>query len=365
MKCKYCGLSAGFFSHAHPACEEKHKRGISELTSLMYAFLSGNESLADVITKAKSVQIDNFLKKDEVINCFRQGLKNFANTLQLPITKQHVQNMDSFLNNIGIPYSDLNKNGDLDAVAKRFYTGVLSSYFTENEEVGKIRKRINIVTRLLPLNDEVKVTAGLDVLNQAAKNYLSSGLISQNDQTRLDNFAHSFNLPIDNLPSTYNGEFIERMHQSTILRDLQQGIRPQPVKYSIPIMLSSGEFVIWEYTGVTMYQETITKEWVGQRSGWSYRVAKGIYYHTGRSRGIPIEHSSMEKQGIGSLILTNKNVIFYSQQIAVRVPYNKIIGITPYSDGIELQKQEARPKRQVFQGFDSWFMVNLLSVINH
>lgn len=42
----------------------------------------------------------------------------------------------------------------------------------------------------------------------------------------------------------------------------------------------------------------------------------------------------------------------------------KIAGMTPYSDGIEIHQDGTKAQRQVFQGFDSWFMMNLLSNIN-
>lgn len=40
MKCKYCGLKAGFFSNVHKECEEKHKQGIAELFACIRSFLS-------------------------------------------------------------------------------------------------------------------------------------------------------------------------------------------------------------------------------------------------------------------------------------------------------------------------------------
>lgn len=364
MRCKYCGLSAGFFSNAHSECEEKHQRGIAELLAVLRSFFAGNDSINSVQTKIKSVQTDNYLSKEEVEDSCRQALKLFADTVRLPITKQHLQTVDVFLNNIGLSRSTLNKGGELDALAMRFYQGVLTSYFAENEPMAKVEKRVKMVTGLLPVSSSMKETAGLTVLDKAAKKFLGDGLITDSEQAQLDDFSHSLQLPMNNLPQSFNGANIEKMQQASILRQIQRGQTPPPHYASVPIMLTSGEYVIWEYTGVTMYQEKITKEWVGRRSGWSYRVMKGVYYHTGGSKGHPVEHSTMERQGVGSLILTNKNIIFFSPQKSAKVPYKKLIGVTPYSDGVELQKEEANPKRQVFQGFDCWFMVNLLSYIN-
>ena len=49
----------------------------------------------------------------------------------------------------------------------------------------------------------------------------------------------------------------------------------------------------------------------------------------------------------------------------VKVPFNKIIGIAPYSDGIEVHKDGANQNRMAMQGFDPWFLMNVLAQINN
>lgn len=48
---------------------------------------------------------------------------------------------------------------------------------------------------------------------------------------------------------------------------------------------------------------------------------------------------------------------------ATKIPYKKIVGITPYSDGIEIHRDGANVKRMTMQGFDPWFVMNLMSMI--
>ena len=363
-KCKYCGLSAGLFSHVHKECEEKHKQGIATLLACLNSYFNGAEDMSCVLSQIKTLQTNNFLSQEDIETCCSQAIKHYADVVKLPITKQHLQIVDSFLNNIGIPRTALNKTGALAVLGRRFYQATLMSYFAENEPMAKVEKRTQIVTRLLPISSDQKESAGLKALDKAAHKYLSNGLITDSEQAHLDDFSKALQLPVNNLPASYKGSDIEKMQQASILRKIQNGQIPSQSNFTIPIMLSSGEYIIWQYPNVTMYQEKITKEWVGRSSGWSYRVCKGVYYRTGSSKGHPIEHSSMESVGVGTLVLTNKNIIFYSPQKSSKVPYKKLIGVTPYSDGMELQKDGANAKRQMFQGFDSRFIMNLLSVIN-
>ena len=363
-KCKYCGLSTGLFSHAHKECKEKHKRGMAELLATINSYFKGNDSINNLLNKLRLLEKNNYLNKQDVENCCRQGIKLLADMVKPPITKQHLLTVDAFLRNISISQSALNKNGELEALGMRFYQGVLMSYFVENEPIAKVEKRAQIITRLLPLSSNIKETAGLTALEKAAHKFLADGLITDSEQAQLDDFSNALHLPVNNLPIRFHGSDIEKIRQAAILRQIQRGQMPiQSLTTNLPIMLSSDEYIIWEYPKVTMYQEKITREWRGHSNGWSFRVARGIYYRTGGSKGHPVEHSAMEKAGTGSLVMTNKNIIFYSPLKSAKIPYKKIIGVIPFSDGIEIQKDGANAKRQVFQGFDSWFVMNLLSYI--
>lgn len=363
--CKYCGQSAGIFSHAHKECEEKHKQGITELLACLNAYFNGTDSISSVLSKIRTGQTANYLSQEDIEACCSQAIKHYADILRLPITKQHLQIVDAFLNHIGVSRTALNKTGALDALGIRFYQGTLMSYFAENEPMAKVEKRTQIVTKLLPLSSSQKTSAGLKALEKAAHKYLANGMITDSEQAHLDEFSTALALPVNNLPASYKGSDIEKMQQTSILRGIQRGqLPPQHQQCTLPILLASDEYIIWQYPNVTMYQEKITKEWVGRSSGWSYRVCKGIYYRTGGSKGHPVEHSSMENVGVGTLVLTNKNIIFYSPHKSAKVSYKKLIGVTPYSDGIELLKEEANAKRQVFQGFDSWFVMNLITMNN-
>lgn len=71
----------------------------------------------------------------------------------------------------------------------------------------------------------------------------------------------------------------------------------------------------------------------------------------------------MNPIGIGTLYVTNKNLIFHSMTKGVKISYKKIIGLSPYSDGVEIQRDGANVKRLAIQGFDPWFFINVISLI--
>jgi len=92
----------------------------------------------------------------------------------------------------------------------------------------------------------------------------------------------------------------------------------------------------------------------------SVRVAKGLYYRTGSFRGNPIVTSEATHAGTGILGITTKHIYFAGGQKAFRVPYQKIVSFTPYSDGFGLQRDAQTAKPQSFVVGDGWFVYNLV-----
>ncbi len=362
--CKYCGLKTRLFSSSHEECERKHEQGLNDCMESLNAYFRGKNAINIVKSDLSIAKTNNYLSDEEVEDCCRQAIKNYTDSISLPITKQHLQLIDVFLTNIGISRSVLNKNGEIVALGTRLYQGVLLSHFAEKAPMAKVEKRVQLVSRLIPLSVTQKEQVGLTVLDGATRVFLEDGIISDSEQREIDEFVQALSLPINNLPQQFAGSDINKIQQANILRQLQKGQSPPPLNVNLPIMLTASEYVVWTYPDVTMYQEKIEKEWVGRSSGMSVRVIKGVYYRTGGMKGHPVEHSKLEKQAIGTLVLTNKNFIFYSPTKSAKIPYKKLIGVTPYTDGLELQKDGANSKRQIFQGFDSWFAVNFLSFIN-
>ena len=154
-----------------------------------------------------------------------------------------------------------------------------------------------------------------------------------------------------------------RQQQYSVISNLRNGILPA-TSANTPILLAKGEAILWTYDTVTMYQEKLEKHYEGDRSSWSFRVMKGVHYHTGETKLKPIEQRYMNNEGVGTLYITNKHIIFQGTNAAQKIPYAKLIGITPYSDGIEVHREGSNVKRLTFQGFDSWFVMNVLQVIN-
>lgn len=362
--CKYCGQSAGLFSHVHKECEEKHAKGVESFTQMLNSFFMERATAADIIATRRRLQTDAFLSEDDICSCADSAIRTYTASIHRPFSPHPMNLMDNFLNALGTSYSKVNSHGAVDEFTKKLLKGFMVEYFTDKLTLPVAHSRCEKVLCKFPMVPFNIEDAYLYVLNKAATNFLKDGLISDVEQKKIDDYVSYLALPVNNLPAQYQDSEISKLGQVSILKDIQRGIIPN-TGIMAPIVLGKKETVLWTYNGVSLYQEKVTREWVGRSRGMSFRVMRGVYYHTGGSKGHPVEHSSMELQGTGSLFVTNKNLIFYSASKGLKLPFNKIVGITPYSDGIEVHKDGANVKRIAMQGFDPWFIMNLLSQISN
>ena len=360
--CKYCGNDAGWFSHSHKECKEKHEQGVNDFCTIVSSYFTLRTTAGNVQQSRLRLKKDAYLSDDDICNVADAEIRRYTASLHRPYSPSSVKLLDEFLIAIGVSYSQVNKNGAVDEFTKKIMRGFMVEYFTDKLTLPVAHQRCEKMLSKFPMVQSNIEDAYLYVLNKAAINFMKNGSLSNAEQQKIDDYINYLHLPVNNLPIQYQNSEISKLGQMSILSKLQNGILPSS-NTPAPIMLGRGETIIWTYNGVTMYQEKTVKEYGGRRSGWSIRVMKGLTYHIGGTKIRPIEHSYMDNKGTGTLYITNKHIIFQSPTSAQKVPYSKMIGVTPYSDGIEIHRDGTNVKRLTFQGFDSWFLMNVISQI--
>lgn len=72
------------------------------------------------------------------------------------------------------------------------------------------------------------------------------------------------------------------------------------------------------------------------------RIMKGIYYSAGDIGVQKVTEDITQKQDTGKLILTSKRLLFMGNRKNTVIRLNKIVDLTPYSNGIEVAKETGR-----------------------
>jgi hypothetical protein len=196
--------------------------------------------------------------------------------------------------------------------------------------------------------------------DKSIESFLDDGVITVEEEEKIANFKSHFKFNDTILDKKGS---LQKIVKALVLRDVLEDKTASRLNISgnLPFLLQKDETVIWLFQEVECYEQRTRTTYEGRSQGVSIRVAKGVYYRTGSFKGNPVVSEHAVSLGTGIMALTNKNLFFGSASKTFKIPYNKLISITPYSDGIGLQKDGVSARPQIFKPLDGWFAYNLIA----
>lgn len=195
---------------------------------------------------------------------------------------------------------------------------------------------------------------------RAVRAVLEDGVLSEQEEQQLAAFMKALTLSQKELDAS--GAYTT-MVKASLIREVLEGKFPERINVSgdLPFNFQKGEKLIWLFQDVDYAEQRTTTRYQGTYQGVSLRVAKGVYYRTGAFRGNPIPVTATVAVDTGALAVTQKHIYFGGPSKSFRIAYAKIVAITPFSDGIGIQRDAASAKPQMFTTGDGWFTYNLVS----
>ena len=354
MKCKYCGKSAGLFNFVHKECKEAHDNSIEDLRKQIDKSLGDDPDYTEICNHASGTISAGHIKPDE----FNDIL--YTEVMSVLLKSQQPYNLLAFVSTLPSPLLDRFKKAySFNSIRDKAICSVISDMFRapiiDKETFSEVRG-IAESTGFSKLNEEI-----INEIERRVDSYLEDGIIDTEEEDALNRLIDSTGISLEEISKS---KAYEHYIQSLVLRDIQEGKTSNRVAItSLPILLAKKEYPIWAYTNVKGYERKTGKEYVGGSRGVGVRLCKGVYYRTGASKGHSVDYQYTQPLGSGTLIITNKALYFVNQVSTVKVLIPKIVSIEPFSDGIGIVKDGARPRPIYFEGFDSWFMMNLLPLL--
>jgi hypothetical protein len=110
---------------------------------------------------------------------------------------------------------------------------------------------------------------------------------------------------------------------------------------AVTIKLQKGERCHFVSSG-TWYEprtKTVTTDYGSV--GYSFRIARGVYYRSPRIRATRVRQDVLTVIDTGTVYFTNKRVIFYGQHRNSTLKLNSLLGFEVWSDAISLRSQPA------------------------
>jgi len=227
-----------------------------------------------------------------------------------------------------------------------------SDFVALNSKVDSIGKNCHIYgNNIIDL-----MVKGFD---NAVDKVLEDGILTLEEEDKISKFNKYFNMDEINT----NGS-LDRIVKSSILRNIFDGIKLESrinITGTLPFVLEKDEIIIWVYTNTQFFEQKIKTHYQGGSQGISVKIAKGLYYRTSAFKGYPVKTTEMQFISNGITCITEKNIYFASPTKSFKMPYNKLITIDPYEDGIGLQKDGSTAKPIILKGIDGWFTYNVIS----
>ncbi len=355
MKCKYCGKSAGFLNFVHKECKEAHDNSLEALREhINNSLREESPNYEEICSHVSNTISIGHIKPDEFNDILH------TEVLSIMSKTQHPYNLLVFVSTFPTALLErLKKTQIFKSFRDKTISSIASDMFgasTIDKDFFSSIREIAESTGFTKLNEQI-----VNEIEHKVNTYLEDGLIDNEEEESLNRFIECTGISIEEVSkSSAYGHYI----QSLVLRDIQEGKTPNRVAIpSLPILLAKKEYPIWAYPNVKGYERKTGKEYVGGSRGTSIRLCKGVYYRTGGSKGHSVDYQYTQPLGSGPLIITNKALYFVNQSTTVKVLISKIVSIEPFSDGIGIVKDAVRPRPLYFEGFDSWFMMNLLPLL--
>jgi len=197
----------------------------------------------------------------------------------------------------------------------------------------------------------------------AVDRFAEDGIVTPEEEAILARVGAAFGLEYKDLNFAGAGN---RLLQALLLRDLKDGIVDKRCDSSWfnRVNFQRGERVAWIFANVDLVQEKTRRSYVGRSAGVSMRVVKGVYLRTGAFQGHAVEHNEMVTVDRGWAVFTDRNLYFSGASKAWRLPWGKIVSMTPYRDGLGVIKDGANARPQVLMIPEGGFAFNLAQALS-
>ena len=157
---------------------------------------------------------------------------------------------------------------------------------------------------------------------------------------------------------------MERLAKMAIIRELVERRLPTQREswMGSSFNFQRSEQLIWAFGDVDYYEERPRRRYKKTSRKAKVRIARGVYYvRTDEIKRKQIETKKTVHVDSGEMAISTRHLYFAGPKRGFRIPFDDIIAIRPYCDGISILRdtEEATPQR--FGTGDGWFAYNLLA----
>ncbi len=231
------------------------------------------------------------------------------------------------------------------SAARTQYAAMLGEYTSADVVTIDTARRSEIgqVAQTLSADDRRQLQR--EAFGTWASRLLADDILSVEEEATWNDVTELLDLPMTVLID----EFSEVWHRLIIAR-INDG--RLPVTEAPSVLTKRNEVVHAEFPA-SLLKEVAVREYQAGHQGVSFRVMKGVRFHTGGTRGRSVVVGSQFRvEDAGTLSITSQRLVFTGEKKAMEMPYSKMLDFDGYSDGvrIHLSNRQNSPLFQIEKG---------------
>jgi hypothetical protein len=232
---------------------------------------------------------------------------------------------------------------DAEAAYQAFVTALASA---DPSTATRLAEEFGADPKVAVLGDRERRKLGEVAFLKYADEVLADDHLTAEEEDALGAVAEA--MDVDQADVERNGEVFTRL-QVAKLNDGRLPVVQQP-----RLMAKKGEVVHLE-TAAALMKEVAVREWHGASQGVSFRVAKGVRYRVGATRGhLVTVGTQLQVADSGILAITSTRAAYLGDRKTLDMPYAKVMGMHQYSDAIQfsLSNRQTAPLFRVSTNTD-------------
>jgi hypothetical protein len=182
---------------------------------------------------------------------------------------------------------------------------------------------------------------------------LEDEVLTRDEETYVLEVIEALDIPEQELQSRYGA-----VMKQLVLGRANDGRLPV---VDAPRLMAQRDEVVHQEMPAALVKEVAVREYRGGSAGVSVRVAKGVRFNTGRSRGQMVTvGTQIQTVDTGVLSITSLRVVFTGQRKAIESKYSKLVGLQVYSDALAISVSN-RQAISTFKVHDGPFAAALIN----
>jgi len=221
------------------------------------------------------------------------------------------------------------------------FKNVLRDMVAKGEITPEDRDVLSGLQKQLKLKNEDVKQASIEIFKEEVQKVIANENITLEEQIKLDNLKRILELDDEDIR-----EELETISEILILRDLEKGKMPEvPREQAEEYLILAPDEVCHCLVRASLL-EAVRRRETGRYYGFSFRVARGVYFRTGRY-SLPKITEEVQKVDEGLLAVTDRRFIFIGDHRSIEVPLRNILSIELFQDSFSVHRK-GKKKREYF-----------------